>query len=1220
MAEGADAPRALELGELLAERFRLRAQLGAGAFGTVYSARDEEERRLVAVKRLNRVTGATIYRFKREFRAVSDQHHPNLVRLHELFSDGDDWFFSMELVDGVRLDEWVLGKRPNTEDLETMPDAPVSTPPSRVDVQPDLERLRPALAQLAAGIAALHALGVVHRDLKPANVLVTPEGRVVLLDFGLVADADPDAQKSTLGVVMGTPTYMAPEQGLGRVTTAAADWYAFGVILFELLHGRPPFVGTAHDALTAKLSPSTWQLPERDAAPEDLAQLARALLAPEPADRPGEKEVVAAVGAAAFAGAATAGHEVPFVGRARELRTLNEAFDAADGGSAVVVQVHGESGVGKSALLREFTDGLGPDVLVLSGRCFERESVPYKALDGLVDALTRYLSQLTVQEANLLVPRDAQALCRLFPVFSRLRLLAEQPSRQKSWTPHEERRRGFAALREVLGRIADRRPLVVTIDDLQWGDEDSIEPLVGLLAPPDPPPLLLVLAYRSEDTLRRPLLRALRERPLVAEEDTRDVVLAPLTDDEAVELAGRLLPKEQQHRAELVARESGGLPYFLPELVRAYGDRQSGEVATVSLEDVVRGRVAKLSQAAQKLLAVVAVAGRPLQRAHASRAASLESIADEAVDELVHEHFLRTAHASDSLLETYHDRVRESVVSALDSDERRELHAALASVLSEQDGMDPEILAVHYRLAGDLDRARPAAVAAAERATDAFAFERAIAHYRTAAEGASADERREINAKLADVLAYAGRNLDAAIAYLDALEGAPALKERELKRRATELTLRAGRVSEGIALARELLPEVGLTWHDTRGEVLRSVIKHKALLKLRGYRFTERTPGPDDDDELTRIDLCWTLGSAFAPIDILRSATYQTQHLRRALALGEPFRVARGFALEAILMAVESGKLHDKAVGIARRSAEIAARIDNPHAVGWSFLAEAIVDWMQGRFRRAGERINDALDIMRSRDPEGAWQLALTEIWFSVRNHLFLGDLVELERESARTMREAEDRGDLMTLISAQAACTAYVYLAHDRLDDAREICTSAQSEWTREDGWHFQHQEPLRSEISCDCYEGDGARALARIEEIWPALRASLMLRIETERVFSFWEFSTAALHAKNLREAQRWTKKLSQQTFPWARALAAAARAGVLGLRGHDDAPAAYARAAEQLDALEMKLFAAAARRRRGQLLGGSEGEEIVSNEDALFVAQGAKNPAAFARVLLG
>jgi serine/threonine protein kinase len=132
-----------------------------------------------------------------------------------LSCDAEKWFFTMELIHGTDL-------------LDHL----------RADGS-DLGRPQRALGQVCRGVMALHQAGKLHRDLKPSNVLVTPEGRVVLLDFGLVRDLD----GATITSTAGTPAYMSPEQCRGEVLTEASDWYALGVMLYEALTGRRPFDG-----------------------------------------------------------------------------------------------------------------------------------------------------------------------------------------------------------------------------------------------------------------------------------------------------------------------------------------------------------------------------------------------------------------------------------------------------------------------------------------------------------------------------------------------------------------------------------------------------------------------------------------------------------------------------------------------------------------------------------------------------------------------------------------------------------------------------------------------------------------------------------------------------------------------------------------------------------------------------------------------------------------
>src|SRR5881392_1478076 len=373
------------------ERFSLRRPLGAGSMGVVYEAHDREMDKIVALKALTRAEAAHIYRFKREFRTLADVSHPNLVSLYELMSAGPHWFFTMELVRGSTFIQYVRPEIDN-EPSTAMSDTLVRPRPMRMlnsDSEAETEefdisdlaltlgemsaldddsldslagrfdesRLRLALRQLAEGVNRLHEIGKIHRDIKPSNVLVTDEGRVVILDFGLVEDIEPELQQTLLA---GTPDYMSPEQGAQMGISKASDWYSVGVMLYQALTGRLPFRGRLFEVMMRKQTRDPIQPREINPhVPRDLNDFCMRLLRREADARPTGREVMRALGvrpsSAMSLPSISAGS---FIGRERQIAELHDAFRATLEGQTVVVYVHGNSGMGKSTLVRIFLEQL----------------------------------------------------------------------------------------------------------------------------------------------------------------------------------------------------------------------------------------------------------------------------------------------------------------------------------------------------------------------------------------------------------------------------------------------------------------------------------------------------------------------------------------------------------------------------------------------------------------------------------------------------------------------------------------------------------------------------------------------------------------------------------------------------------------------------------------------------------------------------------------------
>jgi serine/threonine-protein kinase len=250
--------------ELIAGRYRLLEPLGRGAMSAVWEADDLELSRRVAVKML--APSADRQRFEREARAAAALSHPNIVALYDYGDSEGRPFMVLECLAGGSLEERLADDRPVADD-ET----------------------RRIAGDVAAGLAHAHERGLVHRDLKPANILFDTEGRAKIADFGIARMRGTGTLTET-GTVLGTASYLSPEQAAGEPAGPASDVYSFGVILFRLLTGRLPFVATNAMELVRMHRDVAPPLVAdvRSDAPADLAALAAASLAKDPAARPAD--------------------------------------------------------------------------------------------------------------------------------------------------------------------------------------------------------------------------------------------------------------------------------------------------------------------------------------------------------------------------------------------------------------------------------------------------------------------------------------------------------------------------------------------------------------------------------------------------------------------------------------------------------------------------------------------------------------------------------------------------------------------------------------------------------------------------------------------------------------------------------------------------------------------------------------------------------------------
>ncbi len=221
----------MQIGQIIKERYEITQLLGEGGMSYVYKAIDKQLQRTVAIKTLkpNYVEQEKfVERFKREAQTAANLNHPNIVQIFD-WGIGDEPFFVMEYIEGNTLTSIIANKKTiSMNDILFIG------------------------AQVSSGLQAAHSKGLVHRDIKPGNIMITPEGKVKVTDFGIVSLQNEESDITKTGSILGTASYISPEQAQGKPVSKESDLYSLGTVLYELITGRPPFEGDTPIATATK--------------------------------------------------------------------------------------------------------------------------------------------------------------------------------------------------------------------------------------------------------------------------------------------------------------------------------------------------------------------------------------------------------------------------------------------------------------------------------------------------------------------------------------------------------------------------------------------------------------------------------------------------------------------------------------------------------------------------------------------------------------------------------------------------------------------------------------------------------------------------------------------------------------------------------------------------------------------------------------------------------
>lgn len=706
-------------------KYQITGLLGRGGMAVVYAVRDSETGRSYALKLLlAHIDSQEVReRFTREFRALSNLDHPNVIRVFEAGIFGDRPYYLMELLAGHDL------KR----EMELWQDLSLS------------ERFRRAedvLLQVSAALVHIHARGLVHRDISPSNVFVLHTSDVKLMDFGVVKE--PGTDLTSVGELVGTVAYIAPEQFTGERVDERADLYSLGAVLYVMLTGRRPFHARTLAGYLEKHMHRAPRPPKEvvPSLPDHLSDACLRLLAKAPSDRfASASHLLHYIKQGAPISTDIKGGRWPLrtVGRAGELALLREAISALQGGQGGVLLLEGLAGSGKTRLIDDVSaHARGRGLPVFTGVCRRGGGRAFSGFAQLYDSL---------QADGRAKP--AEILGRVFS--------AEE---ETSGAAPVERYAAFAAFLEL---VRAQGPAVVVLENLQRADASSLaltEYLVRNMLGLAKDPVLFVLSRwpvaDGPDALGSLLSGETTGVP------AKRIPLGPLDVAAVEDLLLSIVPGDRSAAAlaRRVHREGEGNPHFIVEMIRGFVDesvievdeqgfarlrRDIGEITRsglplpLSLRHALRERLEPLSEEAHRVGIVVAIARQEVSLdllCHVTGADEDELV--DVVEELVEAGVVRLRRAGgEERLDISQSGLRDVFLDSVDTAERKRLHRAIGKVLERQwrGRLGPvlEVVAWHFEQ-GDLPaKAYPYLVRAGEHLmsrslmTEALtAFDRAL--------------------------------------------------------------------------------------------------------------------------------------------------------------------------------------------------------------------------------------------------------------------------------------------------------------------------------------------------------------------------------------------------------------------------------------------------------------------------------------------------------------
>jgi tetratricopeptide (TPR) repeat protein len=699
------------------------------------------------------------------------------------------------------------------------------------------------------------------------------------------------------------------------------------------------------------------------------------------------------------------------------------------------------------------------------------------------------------------------------------------------------------------------------------------------------------------------------------------IELGPLSKQASVELVRHMIAGEPPSDIDRIVEEAGGIPFFIAELAFYIQTVESTDGEPIRLHQALEARITSLPEAARELIELAAVAGAPIsQRVAASALGGSSEMLARVIRHLRTAHLLRApgGRATDRV-ECYHNRIREAVRRSLSPERRVVCHRALAIAFEQWSEGTAERMSRHWEGAGDARRAATYARRAADQAAATFDFSRAARLYeKTLALGEFADDDdREIRAAMAVVLDQAGRQAEAARAYVAAARGSDHARALQLRASSAVSLLRGGYIDKGMTAIEQVLGEMGIRLATTHRRAAISLTLRRLWLWLRGSWWRRRDVSDIPARKLTELDVCASITMALGMIDTVRGVEFQVRHLLMALRLGEPRRVA--YALGADGAYLTARGMYGRANKILERAEKLANEVGDDAPL-------TVVAWARGAalflrdsdFSMALPQFRAAEALLRRLNMGGSWEM-VTVVHYIFSSRYFLGEIGALIEKIPQYVAAAERRGDVYAVVSMKSRFNL-VWLASSGAPAAQQALSQARSGWGKGSGrFQLQHMWMFLAGVELALYQNKPQEAQQIVDRTRAAIRGSMLAgNPNLGFLVAYARARVAALVGD--RTELCVSKKQLESGAPLARGLARVVDGWIAQLDGNSAAAIDHLRhAIEVLDSLSVNLYAFPARRALGALLGPGEGETLIRDADAWMATQGVADPESLARVLV-